>query len=694
MSLWSTALSPGMLSEYVWVDLMPWLDRYGSARNAQLAALAPDERWWERRSPAETAASADVVAICGELARIYVTEHPDLVFSAGIADTVDVPVAALGLGTRAAATVARLPRAATTAGLLGYTPAALFSVRGAGPETVHQIVQAVLVLAILRDPASLRVATDAPTLPPALSLLLDDLVALARWRGLRADPDRPLVRVELEDGAPEEIQQVAARIAALTARDLPLPAPPRALDELAAYVAGLAAPERDAIRRRVLGDEPPDPDAPSTFAFGTAVGDLLAALRVDVRPVATLERILASRPELAQPVPGLEVPLWRALARLDDRFEVVDGWVAVPGLAEAERRTHALLAEFESPNGVVEPAAVAVVWNLPAAEFAAWLRRCGVPMFEGRALTRRSAFADHAAAVLEVIGDPLTAAELVDRMGTPAGPAAVIDAMGADERFSLAEDDRWALTEWETDEENAVRGRIARIVDADGGAADLGRVVDRLVERFGVSPTSARIFAGSGDFEIVDGRVRRRRRTHVSIKPPHRTRRLYRLGDVWRLRVTATRDHLRGADFPVPSAVAGVVGCVPGREVALSSRLGTQVVRWTGASPHLGSVRRFLEDLGVDEGNEMFLEFHPGGRFDVLPLRTVADNAEPLRKALALIGHSAPEIVPEDGVAPAFAAAVGLGDETRPRRVLSAYRARHEAEVTALLEQAWVRVPS
>ena len=163
---------------------------------------------------------------------------------------------------------------------------------------------------------------------------------------------------------------------------------------------------------------------------------------------------------------------------------------------------------------------------------------------------------------------------------------------------------------------------------------------------------------------------------------------------MWRLRVTATRDHLRGADFPVPSAVAGVIGCAPGREVSLSSRLGTQVVRWTGASPHLGSVRRFLEDLGVDEGNEMFLEFHPGGRFDVLPLRTVADNAEPLRKALALIGHSAPEIVPDEGVAPAFAAAVGLGDETRPRRVLSAYRARHEAEVTALLEQAWVRVPS
>ncbi|MHC3367554.1 hypothetical protein ACYAFX_09205 [Rhodococcus aetherivorans] len=336
-----------------------------------------------------------------------------------------------------------------------------------------------------------------------------------------------------------------------------MPAPHRALDELAAYVAGLSAPERDAIRRRVLGDEPPDPDAPSTFAFGTAVGDLLAALRVDVRPVAALDRMLGLRPELAQPVPGLDVPLWRALARLDDRFEVVDGWVAVPGLAEAERRTHALLAEFESPNGVVEPAAVAVVWDLPAAEFAAWLRRCGVPMFEGRALTRRSAFADHAAAVLEVIGDPLPAAELVDRMGTPAGPAAVIDAIGADERFTLSEDGRWSLSEWETDEAGAVRGRIARIVDADGGSADLDRVVDRLVERFGVSPTSARIFAGSGDFEIVDGRVRRRRRTHVSIKPPHRTRRLYRLGDVWRLRVTATRDHLRGADFPVPSAVAG-----------------------------------------------------------------------------------------------------------------------------------------
>lgn len=696
MSLWSIALSDNELGERRWLDLMPWLDRYGSGRAAVLAELAPGERWWEKQSPAETASAADIPAICAALAHTYVTEHPEMPLAQGLAVHVDVPVAALDLGTAAATVVARLPGVATTSALFVRTPSDLFAVRGAGPDTVHEIVCAAMVVAILRDPGVLRASHTAPTGRgvPALDLLLSDLVELARWRVLRGHGDRPVLRVDLEDGAPEEIQEVAARITALTARDLPLPEPHDPSVELGDYIASLPEPDREGLRQRVLGDAPADRSAPSTFPYGTAVGDLLAAVRVHVRPVASFDRIGALYPDLSRHVPGLGVPLHQVLSRLDDRFDVIDGWVAVPNLPEAERQTRALLAEFESENGVVEPAAVATLWNLPAGELTAWLRHCGLSVFDGRVLTRQDSLADRAAQVLEILGDPMTAADLVARMDTTYDTATIIDEIADDDRFAVSEKGVWSLVRWKNDVPEAVRARIARIVDAAGGSTDATALAEALTARFPISEAAALIFADSGDFETVGGRVRRRVRTHVEVRSPRRTRRLYRFGDVSRLRITATRDHLRGADFPVPSAVAGILGCPPGGELMLGSRLGTQAMRWSGATPQLGSVRRFLEDLGVEEDNEVFLEFHPDGHFDVVPLRTVADNADPLRKALALVGHSTPEIVPEEGTAAALAAAIGVDDETRPRRVLSAYRARREIDVVALLEDAWVRVPN
>ena len=432
---------------------------------------------------------------------------------------------------------------------------------------------------------------------------------------------------------------------------------------------------------------------PDRHAGARQFGDLLAALRVDVRPVAAFDRMVRTHPVLGRTVQGFDVPLWRVLHRLDDRFEVADGWIAVPDLPDAEKQTRGLLSEFESPNGVVEPAAVKAVWSLPDDEFEAWTRYCGTTTFEGRLLSPPDGLAGRAAQVLEVLGDPLTADTLVARMGVNADVHTLVSELADDERFT-SDGERWALAEWDVDVVTAIRNRIARLVDARGGSADRDMVVAALVDRFGISEDSARTFTAGGDFEVVDGRVRRRHRSHVPIALPERTRRLYRLGEAWRLRIPATRDHLRGAEFTVPSAVAAIAGCAPGGHVVLPSRLGGQTLRWTGPVPRLSSIRRFLEDVGVEEDNELLLEVRTDGRFDVLPLRTVADNAEPLRKALSLIGHTEPETVPEERIASALASALGLDGESRPRRILSAYRARRETEVVALLEQAWVRVPN
>lgn len=691
MSLWSRALSSDELDSRRWVDLMPWIDRYGSARTAALGALVSSPRWWENESPAETCEHTEIPELCAELAHIYVTDHPELRFADGLLREDEVPVAALDLGPAAATLVARLPHAPTTAELFSRSPADLLGIRGADRDAVEEIVCAALVATVLREPATLEADPRAARVPAA-ALLLDDVAALARWSRVCGRDDAPLLQAVIDDGAPEEIQDAAARVRALTARDLPVAAPADPIAELTDYLKGLPDAERTALRRRVH-DGVDDPAAPSTFPFGTAVGDLLAALRVDVRPVAAFDRMVRTHPVLGRTVPGFDVPLWRVLHRLDDRFEVADGWIAVPDLPDAEKQTRGLLSEFESPNGVVEPAAVKAVWSLPDDEFEAWTRYCGTTTFEGRLLSPPDGLAGRAAQVLEVLGDPLTADTLVARMGVNADVHTLVSELADDERFT-SDGERWALAEWDVDVVTAIRTRIARLVDSRGGSADRDMVVAALVDRFGISEDSARTFTAGGDFEVVDGRVRRRHRAHVPIAVPERTRRLYRLGEAWRLRIPATRDHLRGAEFTVPSAVAAIAGCAPGGHVVLPSRLGGQTLRWTGPVPRLSSIRRFLEDVGVEEDNELLLEVRTDGRFDVLPLRTVADNAEPLRKALSLIGHTEPETVPEERIASALASALGLDGESRPRRILSAYRARRETEVVALLEQAWVRVPN
>ncbi|KLL96421.1 hypothetical protein NJ76_15500, partial [Rhodococcus sp. IITR03] len=156
VSLWSRALSSDELDSRRWVDLMPWIDRYGSARTAALGTLVSSSRWWENESPAETCEHTEIPELCAELAHIYVTDHPELRFADGLLREDEVPVAALDLGPAAATLVARLPHAPTTAELFSRSPADLLGIRGADRDAVEEIVCAALVATVLREPATLE----------------------------------------------------------------------------------------------------------------------------------------------------------------------------------------------------------------------------------------------------------------------------------------------------------------------------------------------------------------------------------------------------------------------------------------------------------------------------------------------------------------------------------------------------------
>ncbi|MCA1008226.1 hypothetical protein LCL87_21165 [Rhodococcus hoagii] len=558
------------------------------------------------------------------------------------------------------------------------------------------------------------VATGIEEAPSAFARLLDDLVLLAQWRRIRGREGEALLSVDIEDGAPEELQDLALRIAAIRPADVPGELSEiSAADELEQLIETFDDRERGVLRGRFMAVEPMTLQELGNqfgvtrerarqievkvkkrligeFGFGTAVGNLLASMRIEIQPVAPLDRLIALSPELSSDVPSLGVPLWLALDRLDDYFEVTDGWAAAPGVDEARDRTRSLLEEFASDHGVVEFAVFAESSGQPHDEMVRWLEWCGYQLIESRIITRLRNAGDHAASILEVVGEPMPVDDIVARMNVDRNARSVANVLGSDDRFVRTDRALWALAEWGVEEYTTIRNMMARAIDANDGQISLVDLVEQVAGRYDVSPASVQTYAASGEFELKQGVVRRRRGPGTVQKTPARTRRLYRHGDVWRLAVKVTHEHLRGSGFTVPAALAGLVGCGYGESVSYRSRLGDQLIRWKSNQPISATIRRFLEDLGSAEGDWVYLEFHPDRRFDVVRSKVVGRDADPLRRALALVGRPDADTIPDIGVASALADAVGLDSEDRPRRILSAYRARGEEEITELLERAWV----
>lgn len=706
------------LNDLRWVKLLPWLDEYVSKKAAVLEQLAPDPDWWFSQTPLETRDDVDLPGLRDKLARIFVARHPNLLFANAFPLVSDsLPLSALALGVRETATLERLLTHGTVGTLLMHSVADLLAVRGTGHSTVEEIVKALLTASLVRQHDTMETLGGdySEHLPSVFRQLLEDLGQLAQWRRIRGRDGNPLLTLNIEDGAPEEIQELAARISALTPADLPRPVPrPDALHELESHLHDLDGHELIVLQLRTLAVEPLTQSEVAelmglsqpavshiersvkarladTFVYGTAVGNLLASMRVEIQPVAALGRLLKLYPEIDQPVPSMNTPFWLALDRIDDYFEVTDGWAAAPGVRDAKLHTRTLLEEVGSISGVVELMALTDVSSMPFDELVDWLHYCGYQILEDRVITRRRRIGDYAASVLEIIGKPMTSVEILALMSENRAPLSVYNALCGDERFVRIGRDTWGLHEWTATDSGAAGHQIRLEIDPA-----MSEQVDPAAEAPPSSgPTTAigpQRTSRSGS--TVDKIVSRQVRGRVQGRPPEETRQLYRDGDLWRYRLEVTSDQLRGSGFSIPSGVATAAGCDYDGVRELSSRLGTQVVRWTNSRPSMGTIRRFLVDLDVGEGDAAFLEFRPDGSFDVVRTAQLDVESAPLRRALALIGRLDAATVPESDIPRTLADAIALRGEDRPRRILSAFRARGEDDVSELLEAAWLENPT
>ncbi|GAB2659404.1 hypothetical protein GCM10027169_23060 [Gordonia jinhuaensis] len=648
-------IGPRALRGETWVELFPWLDTYESATAAELEALVegvPD--WWIADSPAATPGN-DPHDLAVALAAVFVRDHRRMTL-ADAAPHLDVaiPIAALRLDPRAETVVRRVDQSGSVRRLSEVTAADLFAIRGTSTETVCAIVAAVFIASMTVDAAD-GVATEDDE-NPALVQLIDDLRSLARWRSVRGRAGEPLLGVEIDDDAPETIQQVADRVVALTAADVGIRAEGDPVDEIENLVEQLDERESIVLHKWMMATEQISIGELSSLLhvsksragtisaalkerlvtacdFQTAVGGLLASIRIEIQPVTTVDRLVALHPVLATVVPSLHIPLWLALDRIDDYFEVTGQWAAAPDVTTAGARTRVMLEELESENGTVAVSDAARMLGLTESETSAWLQVCAIPVVDGFALLATAAFADHVVAILEATSVPQDFGELLDRVDVDRVTPAHRRALEEDGRLRVTANGRWELTTTASD-----------TVDTRGsGAVDSGR----------------------------------------------QPRRLYRCGDEWVFRVTVTADALRGSSLSIPAGVAHVFGCARGGIREIPSELGVQTLRWTGSHPTCGTIRRFLIQLRLDVGEDAFLVCSPDSGFAVRAVAGADLAGDPIGQALAMVGHRDPADLSGQAAEEILATAIGLPPRTKRRRILSAFQSR-DARVAQLLEAGWV----
>lgn len=714
-------LPPDAFRDEVWCELLPWLSQYSAGTVTELTHLSPAADWWLTESPAVSSTVVAISQVRRAIAQLAVSDMGGAPLSHVVPSLKgDTRIEALRLGSRAMTTLARLS-VEDLRELGAHTVSDLFGVRGTGIGTVVEIVESLVATAVLR---SSERETVVPQNEPARDTdlasaeqqLIEDLRQLAAWRTLRGESRLPILgSLDIEPLAPEEIQETVQRLVAITASDFASEAFDDPVERLSTLAADLDERQLSVLRERFAAT------SPRTLAelgeqFGVSrerarqietaakkriaaafqdrsVASLLASMRVEIQPVCGLDRLVTRHPELTKVVPPFGAPLWLVLDRLDDYFEVTDGWAAAPSVDDARERTRELLEDFSDEHGVVDVGDVTLGGGMPADEFREWLAWCGYQVVGSRVLTRTRSAGDHAAGVLSVAGQPLEIDELVQRLGSTRSAGTVSNALGADERFVRTDRATWALASWGVEAYTSIRDQVARAVDAAGGSIPLEELVQDLTSRFTVAPASVNTYASSGTFEVRDGVVRRREDGPAAPqKSPSETRRLFRTDQGWMFRLSVNNDHLRGSGFAVPSGVGAVAGCGPGEAVELPSRLGAQNVRWTGNQPGCGTIRRFLQDIGAKEGDQVWLEFGADGSFDVKPCQPVDCTHTDLQVALALVGG--PDDADPAEAAAVLATAVDLPAAAPPRRILRTYRDRGDEDVVGLLERAWVPRPS
>ncbi len=548
--------------------------------------------------------------------------------------------------------------------------------------------------------------------PGWVASLVQDLTSVATWYSTIGTLDQPLLGGPATLGMPDEIVKARQRIEQLRADDI-LSERETERDIAALFSDALSALDTRAIEvlgARLFSDDPPTLDQLGQ-AYGVtrerirqiegkARGTMLTLISEEgplamaaesarslIGTIRPLDDLVETMPALGKDVGAVGQPAWRVLDRLDDAYEIENGWCVVPTMSAALELTQTQVAERANQYGVIRLDELDLVGSSHAHRrpdvTAAWLSHCGHVISGEYVLTRTSTVGDYAAAVLFLEGSPLSPEEIVDRFVFERSARSLGNALGSDDRFERVDRDRWALKEWGLEAYTGIRTMIRELVAQAGGRARLDDIIENITSRYSVSASSVIAYAAAAPFMTKNGVVQLGGE-RTARKSPRRTRRLFRRSDGWAYRVRITTDHLRGSGSVAPIAISTILNLSEGQVQQLDSPLGPQSVAWTGIQPSFGTIRRFLMDLDVAAGTEAFLVIRDDQTFSFEQAPDLVDD--PLVDALTLVGAK-PTSDPKKARA-ALAAAIELPQDAPVSSIIGEYRVRGDDDVADLLVAA------
>lgn len=383
--------------------------------------------------------------------------------------------------------------------------------------------------------------------------------------------------------------------------------------------------------------------------------------------------VIEHHPGVENLIPETEVPLWRFLEKFqrEPRWSIVDALIVCPGV---DAEIAAVVASSVNHFGVADLETIVSALDTDPASLVAWLtQQMGFEVRDGNVLTFRGSIGERAAAELYLAGEPLTIDEIHERI-PDRSIRSISNALSVYEHVERCASDSWALAEWEMEEWTSIREHIVRRIEqSDDGAVSLDSLLED-AKQFRIRETSMMAYANGYGFSNTDGNIRLREGDVTSDAVPEDTRNMYVRDEVWNLLVLVTSDHIRGVGGAVPVAVTGLYELVYGNSVEIPGRLGDQTVSWKGTNPIVSTFRRYLEDLGCEAGDRVWLKF--GEYFDVIPAPARIEGLDGSEEVLNLMG-----LEPADGIDPIVRINEALGLEEGVARRKTVARLNHRDEI-------------
>ncbi|WP_283135557.1 sigma factor-like helix-turn-helix DNA-binding protein [Rhizohabitans arisaemae] len=402
-----------------------------------------------------------------------------------------------------------------------------------------------------------------------------------------------------------------------------------------------------------------------------------------------LDVLVAAAPWHTAELPSIGVPAWRVVQSVLG-YEPSDGWLVLGGAETLREKTRQLITDGPRPI----PEALELIAQIGIRPDVAerWLG--SVPQIKilgDHVAPWPRSVSEKADAVLSLAGHPLSPEEIQERIGEDYSLVGIRNQLTADNRFIRLDRNKYGLSRWGGEEYLGIREMIVREIERAGGEAEVNAIVARLTERFDVSESSVRAYAGGPGFERTQrGWIRVAAGGPAQPYQPRRdvaaTRRCFRGPDGrWWHRVDLNAEHLRGSGSPLPTGFAAYLGMAPGGQLTASAAAGDVLISWHN-QPTMGSIRPILQEYNAAEGDHIFLTVSDGGELLLrhLPASAAGPHLPPAVRALHLSGYTAPVGSDAEAIR-LISSRIGLDEPLDLDAVLLRLRERGDRDIHALL---------